>query len=68
MCIFPSIFNIKMAAQKFTNFDKFFNMHADMTAVTQYNLSKLLWMKLQTTKHYYTHCTEKTDEFFDQPI
>ena len=23
-----------MAAQKFTNFDKFFLMHADMTAVT----------------------------------
>ena len=29
-----SIFNIKMDAQKFTNFDKFFKMHADLTAVT----------------------------------
>ena len=29
-----SIVNIKMAAQKFTNFDKFFLMHTDMTAVT----------------------------------
>ena len=29
-----SIFNIKMTAKKFTNFDKFFLMHADMTAVT----------------------------------
>ena len=27
-------FNIKMAAQKFTNFDKFFLVHVDMTAVT----------------------------------
>ena len=33
-CVFSSIFNIKMAAQKCTNFDKFFKMHTDMTAVT----------------------------------
>ena len=33
-CIFSSIFNIKMAAQKFTDFDGGFLMHADMTAVT----------------------------------
>ena len=26
--------NIKLAAQKFTSFDKFFLVHADMTAVT----------------------------------
>ena len=26
MLLFPSIFNIKMATQKFTNFDKFFNV------------------------------------------
>ena len=32
--MFSSIFNIKMAAQKFTDFDKFFKMYADMTAVT----------------------------------
>ena len=33
--LFSSIFNIKMATQKFTNVDKFFFlMHADMTAVT----------------------------------
>ena len=32
---FSSIFNIKMAAQKFTNFARFFFlMHFDMTAVT----------------------------------
>ena len=30
--------NIKMAAQKFANYDKFFKMHTDMTAVTiQFN-------------------------------
>ena len=30
-----SIFNIKMAAEKFTSFDKFFlKMHTDMTAIT----------------------------------
>ena len=36
MLLFSSIFNIKMATQKFTSFDKFFFflMHADMTAVT----------------------------------
>ena len=32
-CVFSSMFNIKMAAQKFTNFDVFL-MHADTTAVT----------------------------------
>ena len=33
--MFSSIFNSKMAAQKFTNFDKLFKkMYADMTAVT----------------------------------
>ena len=36
-CCISSIFNIKMAAQKFTNFDKLL-MYADMTAITiQYN-------------------------------
>ena len=29
----PSIFNIEMAAQKFTNFDKFFLTHIDKTAL-----------------------------------
>ena len=33
MLLFSCIFNIKIATQKFTNFD-FFLMHADMTAVT----------------------------------
>ena len=32
-CLFSFDFNIKMATQKFTNFDKFFKMHVDMTAV-----------------------------------
>ena len=52
MLLFSSIFNVKMATQKFTNFDKFFFlMYADMTAVT-YNLTKLFRMKLKTTKCY----------------
>ena len=50
-CFFPSIFNIKMSTQKCTNFDVFFKMHADMTAVT-YNLTKLFQMKWKTTKCY----------------
>ena len=33
-CLLPSIFNIKMPTQKFTNFDKLFLMHAEMTAFT----------------------------------
>ena len=32
--MFSSIFNIIMATLKFTNFDKFFKMPADVTAVT----------------------------------
>ena len=32
--VFSPIFSIQMAAQKFKNFDKFFIMHADITAVT----------------------------------
>ena len=32
--MFSSILSIKVATQKFTNFDKCFKMHTDMTAVT----------------------------------
>ena len=40
-----------MATQKFTNFDKFFfEMHTAITA-SQYNLTKLLQMKVKTTKY-----------------
>ena len=51
MC-FSSIFNIKMATQKFTNFDKFFFKCMLLWQLSQYNLTKLFWMKLKTTKHY----------------
>ena len=51
------MFNIKIAAQKFTNFDTFF-MHTDMTAVTIQS-NKIL-LKVKKTKHYYSHRTEKT--------
>ena len=61
--LFSSIFNIKMATQKFINFDVFLKMHADMTAVT-HNLTKLLRMKLKTTKCYQSHLTEKKERTF----
>ena len=32
--MFSSTFNIKMATQKFANFNKFFQMLSDMTTVT----------------------------------
>ena len=48
LCIF-FIFSIKVATQKFTNFDKlFFKMHADMTAVT-----------IQTNKIVYNEVKDK---------
>ena len=34
MLLFPSIFNIKITTQKYTNFYVFKKTHADMTAVT----------------------------------
>ena len=34
VAFFPSVFSIKMLTQKFTNFDHFLKMHADMTAIT----------------------------------
>ena len=34
MLLILFIFNIEMATQKFTNFDKFFLTHTDRTAVT----------------------------------
>lgn len=37
VAFFPTIFNNKMATEKFTNFDKLFKkMYADMTAVTMW--------------------------------
>ena len=51
MLIISSIFNIKMATQKFTNFDIFFK-YTLRQQLSQYNLIKLFWMKLKTTKWY----------------
>ena len=50
MCI-SSIFNIKMATQKFTNFDVFLKCVL-IWQLSQYNLTKLFQMKLKTTKHH----------------
>ena len=42
-------------------------MHADMTAVTIQS-KKLFQIKLKTTKHYWSHLTEKMNKLFDNPI
>ena len=34
-CVFSSIFNIKMATEKFTNFNTLLKMHTDMKAATK---------------------------------
>ena len=46
--LFSSIFNIKMATQKFTSFDVFL-MHRYSSC---HSLTKLFPIKLKTTKHY----------------
>ena len=53
VAFFPSIFNIKMATQKFANFDKFFFFKAVLTwQPSPCNLTKLFQMKVKTTKLY----------------
>ena len=49
--IFSSIFNIKMATHKFTNFDGFFK-YMLIWQLSHYNLTKLFPMTFKTTKHY----------------
>ena len=49
--VFSSNINIKMTTQKFTSFDKFFLMHADITAVTIQS-NKTLSNEVKTTKPY----------------
>ena len=56
--VFSSIFNVKMAEQKFTNFD-FFLMYADMTASTIQSNTESFQMKLKTNEHYSSYRTEK---------
>ena len=46
-CISSSIFNIKMATQKFTNFDKFFKKCTLIWQLWQYDLTELFWIKLR---------------------
>ena len=50
MLLIFSIFNIKMAAQNFINFDKLFLKFTLIWQLSQYNLTKLFWMMLNTTK------------------
>ena len=51
ICLFSSNFNIKMVTQKFTSFDKFFKCIL-IWQLSQCDLTKLLQMKLKTTKCY----------------
>ena len=66
-CVFSSIFNIKMATQIFTNFDTFFKMHADMTAVTiQFN--KIILNEVKDSQALLTAIIwKKLNEHFGQP-
>ena len=68
MCVFSSIFNIKMATQIFTNFDKNFLMHTDMTAVTIQS-NKIVSSELKTTKCYWSHLMKKNQtNFLANPV
>ena len=51
MLLFSSILNIKMATQKSSPILFFLN-EALIWQWSQYNLTKLFWMKLKTMKHY----------------
>ena len=60
-------FNIKMNTQKFTNFDVFFKVHADMTVVTiQYN--KIVSNEVRKLSAYYSHFMEKMNKLLAGPI
>ena len=63
--LFSSIFNIKMATQKFTNFDKFLKCIL-IWQLPQYNLTKLFQMKLETTA-LRAILREKKTKVFGQP-
>ena len=52
MLLFSSIFSIKMTTQKFINFGNFFKKRLLIWQLSQYNLTKLFWMKLKVTKCY----------------
>ena len=54
-----------MAAQKFTNFDKFFKCRL-IRQLSQYNLTKLFRMKLNTSTTRAT-LQKKLNKHFDQP-
>ena len=55
-----SIFNIRMATEN--SQIMFFLMHADMTTVIM--LTKLFWVKLNTTKHYWSRLTDRDQMTF----
>ena len=65
MCIF-SISNIKMATQKFTNFDV--KMHADMTAVTIHTTKIVLQEAKDNEALLKPSYRKNPNELFGQPI
>ena len=66
MLLFSSIFNIKMATQKFTSFDVLLKMRADMTQ-SRYSLTKLFRMKLNIAKCFRIHLMETNELAFGRP-
>ena len=62
-CLFSSICNIKMAMQKFTNFDKSFKCKLTWQ-LSQCNLTTVFQMKLKTIKHYYSPLLKKKKTFW----
>ena len=55
-----------MAAPKFTNFNKFLKCTL-IGQLSQHSLTRWFRMKLKTTKHHWSHCTEKIKRKFGQP-
>ena len=62
-----SIFTIKMAAQKFTNFAKCFLKCTLIGQLSRYNLTKLFRVKLKQLSITRAVVKEKLNEFFGQP-
>ena len=57
MLLFSSLLNIKMTTEKIINFDTFFKMHTDMTAV-MIKSNKIVSNEVKD-KHYSSHLWEK---------
>ena len=65
--LFSSIFNIKVATQKFTNFDVCFFFNAGWYDSCQYSLGKMLQIKLDNKVLLEPSYGKKINELFGQP-